>query len=191
MALKKKSPRWFQCADRIVILVLIIFSSQDLKFLNSKFSIAFFFFLTKFIPWGWRWAIVLHISFPSRELNYILFLSVGQCIWNTSPTYPLPLLFFVALPLQYFGHLMRRANSLEKTGCWERSRAGGEGGDRGWDGWMASPTQWTWVWVGDGQGGLVCCSPWGCKESDTTERLNWTELKHWFFLPIKKLNLIF
>ena len=33
--------------------------------------------------------------------------------------------------------------------------------------------------VGDGQGGLVCCSPWGCKESDTTERLKWTELNQW------------
>ena len=31
--------------------------------------------------------------------------------------------------------------------CWERLRAGGEGGDRGWDGWMASLTQWTWVWA--------------------------------------------
>ena len=31
--------------------------------------------------------------------------------------------------------------------CWERLRAGGEGNDRGWDGWMASPTRWTWVWV--------------------------------------------
>ena len=51
-----------------------------------------------------------------------------------------------------------------------------EGHDR--DGWMASPTQWTWVWVGSGigdeQGGLECCRPWGCKESDTTG--NWTEL---------------
>ena len=34
--------------------------------------------------------------------------------------------------------------------CWERLRAGGEGDDRGWDGWMASPTQWTWVWVNFG-----------------------------------------
>ena len=43
-------------------------------------------------------------------------------------------------------------------------------------GWMASPTQWTWFgWtpgVGDGQGGLACCSPWGHKELDMTERLN-------------------
>ena len=66
-------------------------------------------------------------------------------------------------------------------------REGGKGDNRGWDGWMASPTQWTWVWVdsgvGDGQGGLECCSPWGhcgswsCKELDTTQRLNWTDLK--------------
>ena len=34
--------------------------------------------------------------------------------------------------------------------CWERLRAGGEVDDRGWDGWMASPTQWTWVWVNSG-----------------------------------------
>ena len=34
--------------------------------------------------------------------------------------------------------------------CWERLRAGGEGDDRVWDGWMASPTQWTWVWVNSG-----------------------------------------
>ena len=44
---------------------------------------------------------------------------------------------------------------------------------------MASPTQWTKFeqtpGVGDGQGGLVCCDWWGCKESDTTERVNWTD----------------
>jgi len=35
--------------------------------------------------------------------------------------------------------------------CWERLKAGGEGDDRGWNGWMASPTQWTWVWVSSGR----------------------------------------
>ena len=63
--------------------------------------------------------------------------------------------------------------------------AGGEGDYRGWDGWMASPTRWTWFgWtpgVGDGQEGLACCSSWGLKESDMTERLNWTEL-NWSIL---------
>ena len=51
------------------------------------------------------------------------------------------------LKLQYFGHLLWRTNSLEKTLCWKRLKAGGERDDRGWDGWMASPIQWTWVWV--------------------------------------------
>ena len=36
---------------------------------------------------------------------------------------------------------------LKRPWCWERFREGGEGDDRGWDGWMASPTQWAWVWV--------------------------------------------
>ena len=65
--------------------------------------------------------------------------------------------------------------------CWEGFWARGEGDNRGWDGWMASRTRWTWVWVnsglGDGQGGLAWCDSWGGKESDTTERLNWTECK--------------
>ena len=54
-----------------------------------------------------------------------------------------------------------------------------EGVNRGWDGWMASSTQWIWVLVDSRswwwQGDLVCCSSWGHKESDTTELLNWTE----------------
>ena len=70
---------------------------------------------------------------------------------------------------------------LKRPWCWERLKAGGEGDNRGWDGWMASPIQWTWVWVNSGscwwQGGLVCCSSWGSKVSDTTEWLNWTERK--------------
>ena len=70
---------------------------------------------------------------------------------------------------------------LKRPWCWERLKVGGEGDDKGWDGWMASLTQWTWVWInsgaGNGQGGLACCSPWGCKESDMTKWLNWTELE--------------
>ena len=51
------------------------------------------------------------------------------------------------LRLQYFGHLMRRVDSLEKTLMLGGIVAGGEGDDRGWDGWMESLTRWTWVWV--------------------------------------------
>ena len=54
------------------------------------------------------------------------------------------------LKLQYSGHLMRRANSWKRPWCWERLKVGGERDNRGWDGWMASPTQWTWVWVSSG-----------------------------------------
>ena len=54
------------------------------------------------------------------------------------------------LKLQNFGHLMRKVDSLEKTLMMGGIGAGGEGDDRGWDGWMASPTQWTWVWVNSG-----------------------------------------
>ena len=50
--------------------------------------------------------------------------------------------------------------------CWERLKAGGEGDDRGWDGWMALPTQWMWVWYH--------------KESDTTEQQNLTEVLMYF-----------
>ena len=55
------------------------------------------------------------------------------------------------LKLQYFGHLMGRVDSWEKDSCWEGLRAGGKGDNRGWDGWMASLTQWTWVWVNSGR----------------------------------------
>ena len=67
---------------------------------------------------------------------------------------------------------------LKRPWCWERLKAG-EGDDRGWDGWMASPTQWTRVWVNSGSlwwtGRPGMLQLMGCKESDMTERLNWTE----------------
>ena len=79
------------------------------------------------------------------------------------------------LKLQYFGHLMWRANSLEKTLMLGKIKAGGEGNERGWDRWMASLTQWTRVWEtqgdGEGQGSLECCIHRIKKKSDTTEQL--------------------
>ena len=47
----------------------------------------------------------------------------------------------------------------------------------GWRHWLNGHKSEQGLGVGDGQGGLGCCSPWGCKESDMTEQLNWTELK--------------
>ena len=62
--------------------------------------------------------------------------------------------------------------------CWERLEAGGEGNDRGWDGWMASSTQGTWVWANhrlnghefksEEWGNLACCCPWCHKELGMT-----------------------
>ena len=54
------------------------------------------------------------------------------------------------LKLQYFGHLMRKLTHWKRLWCWEGLEAGGEGDDRGWDGWMASLIRWTWVWVKSG-----------------------------------------
>ena len=75
------------------------------------------------------------------------------------------------LELQYFDHLMRRTDSLEKTlmlGMIESRRRRGRQRMRWLDGHEFEQA----LGVGDGQGGLVCCSPWGHKELDTTERLN-------------------
>ena len=77
------------------------------------------------------------------------------------------------LRLQCFGHLMFRANSLKKTLMLGKT----EGRRRriGWDGWMASPTQWTWVWARSGRwwksGRPGVLQSMGHKESDTTEQL--------------------
>ena len=93
-----------------------------------------------------------------------------------SPEYSLKGLM-LKLKLQYFGHLMQRTNSLGKTLMLGKIEGRRRGNDRGWDGWMASPTQWAWIWVSSGSwwwtGGLACCSPWDPKESDTIEQLNW------------------
>ena len=69
---------------------------------------------------------------------------------------------------------------LKRSWCWERLRAG-EGDDRGWDGWMASPTQWTWVWVDfgswwwTGRPGLLWFMGSQRVGHDWVTELNWTE----------------
>ena len=80
----------------------------------------------------------------------------------------------------YFGHLMWRADSLKRPWCWERLRAG-EGDDRGWDGWMVSLTQWTWVWVDSGswwwtgRPGMLQFMGSQRVGHDWATELNWTE----------------
>ena len=93
------------------------------------------------------------------------------------------------LKLQYFGYLMWRTDSLEKTLM--VGKIEGEGGDRGWDGWMASLTQWTWVWVSSGSwqwtGKPGMLHSMGSQRvgqlSDWTDWLNPTHLKFGSLFP--------
>ena len=91
-----------------------------------------------------------------------------------NPEYSLESLL-LKLKLQYFGHLMQQTDSFEKTlmlGKIEGRRRRGRQRIRWLDG-ITDSMDMNWVnpGLGDGQGGLECCSSWGCKESDTTERL--------------------
>ena len=120
----------------------------------------------------WCWRRLLRVPWTARRSNLsILKISPGCSLEG----------MMLKLKLQYFGHLMQRVDSLEKT-----LMLGGIGGRRrrGWQGmrWLDGITDSMDVSLselrgdGDGQGGLECCDSWGRKESDMTERLNWTEL---------------
>ena len=101
------------------------------------------------------------------------------------------------LKLLYFGHLMRRADSLEKTlmlgGIGGRRRRGQQDEMAGWHHRLDGHEFESTPGVGDGQGGLACWESWSCKESDMTEWLNWTELMqlHSFLGPFKWILLTF
>ena len=83
------------------------------------------------------------------------------------------------LKLQYFGHLMQRVDSLEKTDAgrdWGQEEKGTtEDEIAGWHHWLdGGESEWT-PGIGDGQGSLLCCDSWGHSKLDTTEWLNWTK----------------
>ena len=84
------------------------------------------------------------------------------------------------LKLQYFGHLMEELAHVRRPWCWERLKQEEKGMTQDeMVGWHHQLNGHKFEWsleVGDVQGGLACCSPWGHKDSDTTEQLNWTEL---------------
>ena len=84
----------------------------------------------------WCWRRLLRVPWTARRFNQSILKEISPGIS-----------LMLKLKLQYFGHLMRRVDSLEKTlmlgGIGGRRRRG----DRAWDGWMASLTRWTWVWV--------------------------------------------
>ena len=88
--------------------------------------------------------------------------------------------------------------------CWERLRAGGEGDGRGWDGWMVSPTQRTWVWAFSrscwwiGKPGVLQSMGWQRVRHDWVTELNWTEawvkcfkITAWVFLQLVIEDLVY
>ena len=120
----------------------------------------------------WCWRRLLRVPWTARRSNQSILKEI-------SPEYSLEGLM-LKLKLQYFGHLIRRTDLLEKTlmlGKIEGKRRRGWQRMRWLDGWHHRLNGHEFEQtpgVGDAQGSLECCSPWGCKESDTTERLNWS-----------------
>ena len=89
--------------------------------------------------WCWRW--FLRVPWTGRRSNKSI-----SILKEISPEYSLEGLM-LKLKLQYYGHLIQRTDSLEKTLMLGKIEDGRRRGWQRWDGWMASPTQWTWVWV--------------------------------------------
>ena len=87
----------------------------------------------------WCWRRLWRVPWTARRSNQFILKEI-------SPEYSLEGLM-LKLKLQYFGHLMRRSKSLEETLMLGKIEGRRRGGDGGWDGCMASPTQWAWVWV--------------------------------------------
>ena len=90
----------------------------------------------------WCWRRLLGVPWTARRFNQSILKAI-------SLEYSLEELM-LKLKLQFFGQMMWRTDSSEKTLMLERLKMGKEEDNRGWDGWMASPTQWTWVWVSSG-----------------------------------------
>ena len=75
----------------------------------------------------WCWRRLLRVPWTARKNQPWIFIGKTDAEAKTPVLWP--------------------PDAKSRLWCWERLRAGGEGGDRGWDGWMASPTQWTWIWA--------------------------------------------
>ena len=133
----------------------------------------------------WCWRKLLRVPWTARRSNQSILkeISLGCSLVG----------LMLKLKFQYFGHLLWRADSLEKTLMLGKIRAGGEGDDRGWDGWMVSLTQWTWVWVDSGSwwwtgrpGVLQFMGSQRVRHDWATE-LNWTEaFEHDFKLRLNE-----
>ena len=119
----------------------------------------------------WCWRRLLRVPWTARRSNQSMLKEISH-------DYPLGGLM-MKLKLQYFSHLMWRINSLEENPDAGKDRTGEEGDKRGWDGWMASLTRWTWVWVGSrgwwwtGKSGMLQ----SMGSQSCSWQSNWSELK--------------
>ena len=119
----------------------------------------------------WCWRRLLRVPWTARR-------SKQSILKEISPGYSLEGLM-LKLKLQYFGHLMRRADSLEKTLMLGKIEGRRKRNNREWDGWMASSTQWTWVWVDSvswwwtGRPGMLWFMAWQRVRHDWATELNW------------------
>ena len=90
----------------------------------------------------WCWRSLLRVPWTTRRSNQSILKEISPgCSLEGR---------MLKLKFQYFGHLMRRADSLEKTLMLGKIEGRRRRGRQRWDGWMASPIQWTWVWVNSG-----------------------------------------
>ena len=91
----------------------------------------------------WCWRRLLRVPWTARWSNQ-------SVLKEISPEYPLEGLM-LKLKLQYLATWCEELTHWKRPWDWERLQSEGEEGDRGWDGWMASPIQWTWTWADFGR----------------------------------------
>ena len=122
----------------------------------------------------WCWIRLLTVPWTARRSNQSILKEINPgCSLKG---------LMLKLKVQYFDHLIQRTDSFEKTLMLGKIEAGGKGDDRGWDCWMASPTQWTWVWAGSGnwcwtgRPGMLQLMGLQRVGHDWATELNWTDV---------------
>ena len=140
----------------------------------------------------WCWRRLLRVPWAARRSNH-------SVLKEISPEYSLEGLM-VRLKLQYFGHLMRRTDSLEKDPDvgkdWrQEKKVTTEDEMVGWHHQLNRHESEQALGVSDGQGSPACCSPWGHKQLDKTKQLNWTDsrfiISHKFSLKLTFYSKLF
>ena len=134
----------------------------------------------------WCWRRLLRVPWTARMSNQSILKEISPGCFLEG--------MMLKLKLKYFGHLMRRIDSLEKTLMLGGIGSRKKGDERGWDGWMGSLTRWTWVWVNSGScwwtGRPGVLRFMGSQRYDWATELNWTYTMVWEYL-LYDFDLIF